>query len=272
MNDDIERRLVRVRAENAVAHARSLAGREPTWGAEVEAFVGGWLVLAGPGMYLNQAMGAGIDPAAGPGELDRLVARSATVGVTPAFEVTPATAPASVAQLAACGFAADADDDITVLTVVPDQAAVSAPADVAIRPVHTAEELRRWQDTSAEGWGHVDDGPRRANDAFAAAADAVEGEYLVIAVDAVDDRPIGCASTTVRDGVAMLGGMSTPPRFRRRGVHAALIRHRLRHARNLGCDLAVATAAAGGDSERNLRRHGFAPAFTVQRFERVVPR
>jgi len=64
-----------------VAHTRSLASREPAWGSEIHPFAGGWVVLAGAGMYINQAVVAGIDEALTTDDLDLLIERSAAVGV-----------------------------------------------------------------------------------------------------------------------------------------------------------------------------------------------
>jgi GNAT superfamily N-acetyltransferase len=268
--DDPGRRALRVRAANAVDHTSSLVSRDPSWGGEVHAFAGGWLVLAGPGMYINQAMAAGIEAALTSADLDLLIERSDAVGVAPAIEVTPTTAPEGVRRIRWQGFTCDPNADIALLTRSTSTTSIDAPADVAIRPVRSAAGLRLWQETSATGWGHTSGDARRASDAFAAAASALGNEHMAIAVDPVDGRPLGCASMTVRDGVAMLGGMSTVPTERRRGVQAALLRHRLTRARALGCDLAMTTAARGGASARNLQRHGFTPRFTIQRFTRPM--
>jgi GNAT superfamily N-acetyltransferase len=91
---------------------------------------------------------------------------------------------------------------------------------------------------------------------------------MVLAFDPSGERPIGCASSTVRDGIATLGGMSTIPAARRRGVQAALVRHRLARAATLGCELAAATAAVGSASERNLVRLGFEAQFAVETWTR----
>jgi GNAT superfamily N-acetyltransferase len=108
---------------------------------------------------------------------------------------------------------------------------------------------------------------RRASDAFARAAHAVDGDGMVIAFGAHDDAPIGAASMTFRGTVATLGGMSTVPEHRRRGVQAALVDHRLRVAAGRDCTLAAATAASGGDSERNLIRLGFTPRFVIETWQ-----
>lgn len=282
------------------AHAESLIRRDPTGGGRLHPVAGGWLVLAGPGMYVNRALAAGIarDPADGrptdgrrgalsAAELEVLVTESRALGMVPAVEVTPATGEASVDRLRSAGFAHDPTRDVATLTrSIGSQAVapIEAPDDVAVRPVGSSpERLRLWQETSILGWGHATEVARRASDAYAAAAHATPGEHLVLAFDArpgsvgagaasgVDPgaasgvgRPIGCATTTVRAGLALLGGMATVPAQRRRGVQAALLRHRVERAAELGCDLAVATASAGSASERNLRRHGFAPLVVIE--------
>lgn len=86
----------------------------------------------------------------------------------------------------------------------------------------------------------------------------------MIAYDVETGEPVACASTTIREGIATVGAMSTVPEHRRRGVQAALLAFRLRRAHLLGCPLAASTAVTGGASERNLVRHGFIPRFVVE--------
>ena len=264
--DDVGGRALRVRAANAVDHTRSLASRDPSWGSEIHRFAGGWLVLAGVGMYVNQAMAAAIEEELTALDVDLLLDRSSAVGVAPTVEITSITLPQSVRRLGARGFVHDPESDITCLTRSVTTPVVDGPDDVVIRPVESEADLRLWQETSATGWQHTTTEGRRASDAFAAAAHTLDNEHMAVAFDLVEGRPLGCASLTVRENVAMFGGMSTIPAERRRGVQAALLRYRLNEARRMECDLAVTTAARGGASERNLRRHGFEPTTTIQRF------
>jgi GNAT superfamily N-acetyltransferase len=87
---------------------------------------------------------------------------------------------------------------------------------------------------------------------------------MVIAVDTSDGRPLGCASLTLREEVATLGGMSTIPAERGRGVQTALILHRLGVAAAAGCSIATSTTVVGGASERNVQRFGFRPTHVKQ--------
>lgn len=68
----------------------------------------------------------------------------------------------------------------------------------------------------------------------------------------------GAGAMRIGDAVAQLCGAATLPVFRRRGVQSALLAHRLRHARDAGCDLAVVTTQPGSKSQENVQRRGFA--------------
>jgi GNAT superfamily N-acetyltransferase len=263
-------RAVRAWAHDAAAFADALARLEPAWGSSVHEVAGGQLVISGRGLYVNRAIAMGVDDPATDDDIERVIAVSHDAGVTPAVEVTPVTHPDTVARLAAHGFHPDPAADVTAL-FRPPAPLPRAPDDVVIRPVRGSDDLALWQETSARGWGHVTEAARRASDAFTRAAHAVDGDGMVIAFDATDGRPLGCASTTIRDGLATLGGMSTVPGERGRGVQAAMVRHRLALAGRRGCDLAGSTAVVGGASERNLVRHGFVPAFTVATWSVASP-
>lgn len=265
--DDSIPRLLYVRAANAVDHTQSLARLKPTWRTDVRAFSDGWLVLAGRGMYLNQTMAAGMEGRLKAEELDVLIEASTALGVVPTFEVSSATLPLNVDRLLDRGFAHITTADISFLTRPTATISIDAPDHITVHPTKSQADLEVWQVTSAAGWGHTSTDARWASDAFAAAAHALDNEHMVIALDADDGRPLGAASMTVNEGLAMLGGMSTIPAERRRGVQAALVRHRLVEARRLGCDLALSTAATGSASERNLKRYGFSLKTVIQRFE-----
>jgi GNAT superfamily N-acetyltransferase len=78
-----------------------------------------------------------------------------------------------------------------------------------------------------------------------------------------DGEPAGAAVLAIHEGVALLGGASTIPRFRRRGAQRALMDARLEYAVRAGCDVAMISAGPpGGPSERNAARRGFRTAYT----------
>jgi hypothetical protein len=259
-------RLERVSALDSVALAQALSRQDRSWGTEVLAVAGGYLVLSGPGLYVNRGRGVGIAPALGDGDLALIESRCAAVGVPAAVEVTPATDPATLAALAQRGYVHDTGADVSVFVrALDDPADPPPPSGIEVDPAPSIEE---WQEVSALGWGHTTAAARRAADAFARAAHAVDGEQMVIAYDVRHGRPLGCASMSLRDGVATLGGMSTIPAERGRGVQGALILHRLELARSAECDLATTATVMGGASERNVQRYGFELAYVRRTFVR----
>ena len=79
----------------------------------------------------------------------------------------------------------------------------------------------------------------------------------------IEWRSVGYAAASLppfvmHEGVGLLGGASTIPRFRRRGAQQAIMDARLDYALRAGCDLAMISAGPhGGGSERNAARQGF---------------
>lgn len=266
MDLDVVRRVTGVWVRDAVVLAETLADIDPSWRSETFPLAGGAAVLCGSGQFVNRAMAVAHDGPLTSDDWTLLEERSAAVGVPPAVEITPATHPDVVGAAVERGYVLDDVEhalgrsaDLTDVPP-PDPRFDIVPANRGLLPV--------WQETAACSWGHVDEGARRANDAFARAAALVDGERFTLVRHAGSGRPLGCASLTVRDGVATLGGMSTLPEQRGQGVQTALIRHRLRVAAASGCDLVTSVAAPDSPSERNLVRQGFDLLFRIERWVR----
>lgn len=253
-------RVLRTRAEDLARFATALRHQDPTRQSRSFELAGGHVVLWGAGMYVNRAIAIGLERAMTVDEFELLEAACAEAGLDAAIETSPATRPEVVAVARSRGYVGGTSvlvhrrrlDDLDALT-----------GDRSVVVESAADQLAVWQETSALGWGHADGPARRASDAFAAAAASVDGEGFVVARDAGDGRPVGCATVTITDGIATLAAMATIPTERGRGVQSALIRHRLLLARAGGCDVATTTAVPGGPSDRNLRRHGFVPWFEI---------
>jgi GNAT superfamily N-acetyltransferase len=83
-----------------------------------------------------------------------------------------------------------------------------------------------------------------------------------------DGQPAAAAAMNNRGKLALLFADSTLENFRGRGLHLALIRARLHHAAQLGCDLATASTAPGSGSQRNYERAGFRVIYTKLNMQR----
>jgi len=251
-------RIAVVGASNARDHAIVLAGQDPSWGTDVFDLAGGYAVLCGPGLYVNRALAVGLAGPMSAADFELLEQRSAVVGVPPAVDVTP-TADGSVTELAgARGYRLLRFLTTHVRPLGEDDATLSSDPSIVVERAD-GELLGAWQDVAAAGFAVGPGEARRASDAFASAAAVVDRDGFLLARDVADGSPLGSASVTIRDGVAMLGGMSTLPAHRRRGVQRALVAHRLRFAAERGCDLAVCSTLPANASERNLVRAGFRP-------------
>ena len=77
----------------------------------------------------------------------------------------------------------------------------------------------------------------------------------------IDGAPVGGGAAYVHDGVLGIFGTATLPRFRRRGVQAALVAHALLSAWD-EVDLAIATTEPGSVSQRTFERAGFHVLYT----------
>lgn len=263
---DLVRRITKAWALDAARFATTLAEVDPSWGSETFELAGGVVVLCGPGMYVNRAMAVGEAQDLTDDEWTLLEQRSAAVGVPAAVDITGATVPAVREAAQARGYVLD--DEESALARSTDLHDVPPPEPgFDVVPANRGL-LPQWQETAACGWGHSTAAERRVSDVFARVAAIVDGERFTLVRHAGSGRPLGCASLTIRDGVATLGGMSTVPEARGQGVQTTLIRHRLRIAAASGCDLATSMAAPGSVSERNLLRHGFERVFTVERWVR----
>jgi GNAT superfamily N-acetyltransferase len=73
----------------------------------------------------------------------------------------------------------------------------------------------------------------------------------------VDGEHAGIGILWLDGPTAFFSNGATVPRFRRRGVHGALIRARLNEAALAGADIVYVDTTVSSAAERNLRRYGF---------------
>jgi GNAT superfamily N-acetyltransferase len=87
----------------------------------------------------------------------------------------------------------------------------------------------------------------------------------------IDGEIAGAGTMFIENGVATLGGASTQPKFRNRGVQKALIIERLKFAREAGCDIAVVVTAPGTISQYNMLQMGFQILYARTKFTLPCP-
>ncbi|SEJ23325.1 hypothetical protein SAMN04488058_10562 [Deinococcus reticulitermitis] len=118
----------------------------------------------------------------------------------------------------------------------------------SIVPVHRETNGLRWAALAARSFGP---GTERIMEAVGQAP----GKRLFVA--SAEGEEVASAAYSLDGGVAVLHSTATRTNFRGRGLHAALLAHRLRAAQAEGADLASVFVTPGSGSERNVERAGF---------------
>lgn len=252
-------RLDSAEAELAATITRAIAAA----GVEValDPLAGGWAALARPGAPTNKIAGVGFGA---PLDLDALAAIEArwwARGEPVRFELSTLADPAIVRALAARGYRLDGFENVLARRVEPRDAPPRLGAGITIERV-TAATAAAWLEVGLDGFTTPDGGPAVVDPAARDGLAVMFRDFGL--VDAprylarVEGEPAGMASASFADGVLLLCGAATAPRFRRRGVQRALLAARLADAVAAGCELAAVTTAPGSQSQANVMRCGFA--------------
>jgi len=175
-------------------------------------------------------------------------------------EISPMAEPSLVGLLTGRGYR---PIELTTVMYLPLADRPAAQPRVPVRVVK-AHEHDLWARTAAEGWS--------SEVQFADLTDLMtvvaSRDNAVDFLAEIDGEPAAAGVLAIHEGVALLGGASTVPRFRRRGAQQALMDARLDHAVRAGCDLAMISAGPpGGGSQRNAERQGFRVAYTRIKWE-----
>jgi GNAT superfamily N-acetyltransferase len=126
-----------------------------------------------------------------------------------------------------------------------------------------------WSEISARGWAAdwANEHPELVEYLKEFGSLTTKREQTVCFLAEVDGKPGAAGVLTMHEGVALFGGSSTIPEFRRRGLQTALLEERMRYAFDYGCDIAMMVAAPGSNSQRNAERKGFHIAYTRTKWQ-----
>jgi GNAT superfamily N-acetyltransferase len=185
------------------------------------------------------------------GEIEPLLAWYRGYGVKPTFEIVPGMYDAALGrELARHGFLPSGFH--AALIGEPDRFREPNP-ESDIERVTSDEAMERYLDAYVAGWGV----PERDHAQFKANVRPWReqpGWSLYLA--RIDGRPAAAATLYVADRVGYLADATTAPVFRGRGLHAALLRQRIRDASATGVDFVFSGAEPMGTSHRNMERAG----------------
>ena len=246
------------RAEGA-ANARFVEARsriDPARGATWQDIAGIWALFDGIGSPLTQTFGLGIAQPADAAALDAVEAFFRSRGAAVDHEVSPLALGEPLPLLTGRGYLPIELTDVLCRPITAADETADSAVPVTIVGAAGGEG---WAAAAADGWSEYPDVvpfvrelggvyPQTAGTTCFGAT--LEGTLAATGVLAI------------HDGVAVLAGASTRPEHRRRGAQTALLAARLRHARAVGCDLAMICARPGSESHRNAERRGFRVAYT----------
>jgi GNAT superfamily N-acetyltransferase len=262
----LARRLESVDAYAGVEFARAHARFHPDAGSTAEPVAGGWAIFAGPDSPLTQAFALGLNGPVAEDEVERMEefyrSRRAMVNV----ELCPYADTSLVEIFKARGYGLLEFSNVLVRKLTPDDARVSFNGEVRVRRPEP-HEVGLWAETVARGFIESGEIPQMMIELFITSFRSAVGAYFLAEIN---DSIAGGGVLTMREGIASLGGASTLPAFRNRGVQTALLQARLAFAVERGCEIAMVTTLPGTTSQRNVERQGFRVVYTRAKLQRSV--
>ena len=251
------------RVEDAMVAERSvfadgMSALRPDLGASWLDVAGGRAIFTGAGFFSNRAMGLGLHAPVSPEDIERLEAFYAERGAPSEIEIASTVGRPLIQLLNQRGYRLTRFRNIYAQALRGRETAGGEP-DETLAAVDTQEVdasmTSEWSGILLDGFGYTDDADRQRVALWNRMLRSRPEVVAVIA--AIDGQSVGSASVMILGTTAVLGGATTLPAFRRRGVQRALIEARLSLASRTGCELAIITADPASSSGRNAERSGF---------------
>jgi len=256
----------RLERSEATANAGMVDARArlyPGSGAEWIEVAGAYAMFDGPCSPCTQTFGLGLFAVPTVAEMDRIELFFRERNAPVVHEVSPLADKALLEVLNARGY-----QPVEFTNVMFQALKYWDPPALGSAGLHTraveAHERDVWARTSAEGWSEFAEYADLMHELARVVAYRENGTPFLVELDG---QPIATGDLAIHDGVALLAGASTVPKWRRRGAQNALLESRLLYAKKAGCDLAMFCAEPGSASQRNGERHGFRVAYTRIKFK-----
>jgi GNAT superfamily N-acetyltransferase len=262
----LAQRLERAEGSSNAAFVESRALHQPDVGATWRDVSGTMAMYDGAGSQLTQTFCLGLFAAANSSQMDTIETFFAERGADTFHEVCPLADVTLLAQLPDRGYRTIEQSTVLWQPLVDSASVTPAPDTLIVRRINE-DEVMRWAEVSAVGWGataELADFMRN----FGKVAGTTRGASCFVAE--LEGRIVGTAALNMHDGVALLAGASTVPEFRGRGAQSLLLRTRLAFAHEAGCDIAMMAALPGSTSQTNAERQGFRIAYTRTKWRRAI--
>ncbi len=252
----LSKRLERAEGHACVQYAKARRRLFPDSGAEWVECAGAYAVFDGVESPVTQTFGLGIFEELSPVSLDVIERFFLDRGAPVLHEVSPYAGVDAMGLLCARNYR---PIEISNVLCRPVERPTAEQSAVTVRVI-APEQTQVWSDISARGWAH--EHPELRDFLLNLGTISAAREDSVCFLAEHDGQPGAAGVLSIHEGIALFGGSSTVPELRRRGLQAALLDARMRHAFDHGCDLAMMVAQPGSDSQRNAERKGFRVAYT----------
>ena len=255
-------RLERVSAGRGLHYAQAYRQLHPDSNAQALPIAAdplkGYAIFVAPGLPIYRASGLGMNGPVTADDLRWVEDFFVRHGVSPRVDLCPLAHPTLLPLLRQRGYRPDQFFNVYYRALPVPDIPIAPPAGIEIRLARPTE-ADLWIQTLALGFSQGQPPAPADYDILGPNFHAQQG-YPFFAF--VEGQPAGGGGMYAFENAVELGGASTLPAFRRRGIQIALLHARLRHAARLGCDLAVVTTTPGSNSQRNIERAGFKLAYT----------
>jgi len=218
----------------------------------LESVAGGWAVFQGIDSPMTQAIGIGMSGPVRPADLDRLEAFFHERGSPAVIDLCTLAEPGLLAMIVDRGYVVREISNVMVRRLDRSETFPDKPGEgIAVQAVAESDR-RSWARLIIQGFSGEENAPEEHVAFLAASRPGLEAFF-----GSFGGARVSTAATGAEAGLATLFGDATLASARGHGLQLALIRHRLRRAAELGCDLASASVVPGGSSHRNYERAGF---------------
>src|SRR5215471_21643901 len=255
----LARRLESCEEMPQVLYARIFRNLRPEIGAAEEEICGGHMIFAGLGSPIGRATGCGLDQSLTKDDVDRVEDFYRKYKAPSQVDLTPLHPPDVFEMFKERGYAIAELNNVLYRKLDQKEKFPDPPADCVIRPSHHGE---------ADVTGSIVEGaffPGGAPEAFRGLiAPLYQMENARPFVATIERKPVACGTGLVipEHRVFALCGAGTLAEFRGRGLQTALLRARMKAARDAGCEYAVVVTQGGTISQRNAERLGLRVAYS----------
>jgi GNAT superfamily N-acetyltransferase len=258
----LSKRLERAEGFSCAQYAEARRRQFPSSEAEWIELGGALAVFDGVSSPCTQSFGLGIFEELTASTLDAIEAFFRDRGAPVVHEVSPFAGVSALEILCKRGYTPVELSSVLYRPV--EQPAIPPTGSVTLR-ITGPQEADLWARISARGWAH--DHPELTEFLLDLGAVSAGRDQTVCFLAEAEGEPGAAGVLSMHEGVALFGGSSTVPELRRRGLQAALLEARMRHAFEHGCDLAMMVASPGSESQRNAERKGFRIAYTRTKWQ-----